>query len=123
PPVGGAWGLPGSFDHDTPGLAPRLLSEMSDLLLLVEGTAAHLRLLQIGAVADVVALHTEGLQALRPVVTADALMNEPVRVFEVPDFRPRAYAVGGVRIADGGDALRLLLDAQFDPRREVVLPS
>ena len=123
PPVGGAWGLSGSFDRDTPGLAPRLLSEMSDLLLLVEGTAAHLRLLQLGAVADVVALHTEGLQALRPVVTADALMNEPVRVFEVPDFRPRAYAVGGVRIADGGSALRLLLDAQFDPRREVVLPA
>jgi hypothetical protein len=123
PPVGGAWGLPGSFDRDTPGLAPRPLSEMSDLLLLVEGTAAHLRLLQLGAVADVVALHTEGLQALRPVLTADVLMEEPVRVFEVPDFLPRAYAVGGARIADGGGALRLLLDGQFDPRREVVLPS
>jgi hypothetical protein len=123
PPVGGAWGLPGSFDRDTPGLAPRLLSEMSDLLLLVEGTAAHLRLLQLGAVADVVALHTEGLQALRPVLTADALMAEPVRVFEVPDFLPRAYAVGGARIADGGDALRLLFDPSFDPQREVVLAS
>jgi hypothetical protein len=123
PPVGGAWGLPGSFDRDTPGLAPRLLSEMSDLLLQVEGTAAHLRLLQLGAVANVVALHTEGLQALKPVFSADALMNEPVRVLEVPDFRPRAYAVSGARIADGGSALRLLLDPQFDPRREVVLPS
>ena len=123
PPVGGAWGIPGSFDRDTPGLAPRVLSEMSDLLLLVEGTAAHLRLLQLGDVADVVALHTEGLQALKPVLTADALMQEPVRVFEVPDFLPRAYAVSGARIADGGSALRLLLDAQFDPRREVVLPS
>jgi hypothetical protein len=123
PPVGGVWGLPGSFDHDTPGLAPRLLSEMSDLLLLVEGTAAHLRLLQLGAVANVVALHTEGLQDLKPVLSADALMNEPVRVFEVPDFRPRAYAVSGARIADGDSALRLLLDPQFDPRGEVVLPS
>jgi hypothetical protein len=96
---------------------------MSDLLLLVEGTAAHLRLLQLGAVADVVALHSAGLEALKPVLTADALMNEPVRVFEVPDFLPRAYAVGGTRIADGGNALRLLLDPQFDPRREVVLPA
>ena len=32
------------------------------------------------------------VQELKPVLSADALMNEPVRVFEVPDFRPRAYA-------------------------------
>lgn len=123
PPVAGAWGVPGSFDRDTPGLAPRLLAELGDVLVLVEGTAAHLRLLQVGAVADVVALHAQGLQALTPVATLDALMREPVRVFEVPDPRPRAYAVSGARIADGGDAVRILLDAGFDPRREIVLPS
>jgi hypothetical protein len=123
PPVAGAWGVPGSFDRDTPGLAPRFLADLCDLLLRVEGTPGHLRLLQIGAVTDVVALHQEGLQALIPVATTDALMNEPVRLFAVPDPRPRAYAVSGARIAEDGDALRLLLDAGFDPGREIVLPS
>jgi hypothetical protein len=123
PPVTGAWGIAGSFDHDTPGLAPRFLADLYDLLLLVEGTPAHLRLLQLGAVANVVALHTEGWPALIPVATGDALMNEPVRVLQVPDPLPRAYAVSGVRIADQADALRTLLDPSFDPRREIVLPS
>jgi hypothetical protein len=123
PPVTGAWGVPGSFDHDTPGLAPRYLADLYDLLLLVEGTPAHLRLLQVGAIANVVALHTEGLGALTPIATGDALMNEPVRVFQVADPLPRAYAVSGVRIGDHADALRILLDAGFDPRREIVLPS
>lgn len=123
PPVGGAWGIPGSFDHDTPGLAPRFLADLYDLLLLVEGTPAHLRLLQVGAVGEEVALHSAGLQALTPITTADALMNEPVRVFGVPDPRPRAYAVSGVRVADGTSALGALLDPGFDPRREIVLPS
>jgi Bacterial membrane protein YfhO len=123
PPVAGAWGIPGSFDRDTPGLAPRSLGELCDALLLVEGTAAHLRLLQMGAVVHVVALHTEGLQSLRPVATADALMSEPVRVFEVPAPMPRAYAVSGVRVADGHEALRVFFDPQFDPAAEVVLAS
>jgi hypothetical protein len=123
PPVAGAWGIPGSFDRDTPGLAPRFLSDLCDVLLLVEGTAAHLRLLQLGAVADVVALHSDGLQALTLIGTTDALMNEPVRVLAVPDARPRAYAVSGARIADGVDALRALFDPSFDPHREIVLPS
>jgi hypothetical protein len=71
----------------------------------------------------VVALHAEGLQALTPIATADALMNEPVRVFAVPDARPRAYAVSGARIADGRDAVGVLFDPSFDPQREIVLPS
>jgi membrane protein YfhO len=123
PPIAGAWGMAGSFDRDTPGLAPRFLSDLCDVVILVEGTAAHLRLLQIGDVADMVALHTAGLQRLRPVATADALMAEPVRVLEVPDPLPRAYAVSGVRVADGSAAIGALLDAGLDPRREIVLPS
>jgi Bacterial membrane protein YfhO len=123
PPVGGGWGIPGSFDRDTPGLAPGFLADLCDLLLLVEGTPAHLRLLQVGAVGEEVALHSAGLQALTPITTSDALMDDPVRVFGVPDPRPRAYTVSGVRVADGTSALRTLLDADFDPHREIVLPS
>jgi hypothetical protein len=41
----------------------------------------------------------------------------------VPEPLPRAYAVGGARIADGPAALATLLDPVFDPRRGVVLPA
>jgi len=41
----------------------------------------------------------------------------------VPDPLPRAYAVGGARVADGVPALAALVDPAFDPRREIVLPE
>jgi hypothetical protein len=44
-----------------------------------------------------------------------------MRVYRVPDPRPRTYAVAGARVADGDDAIRTLLDPAFDPAQEVVL--
>jgi hypothetical protein len=41
----------------------------------------------------------------------------------VPDPLPRAYAVGGVRIADGVAALAALVEPAFDPQREILLPD
>jgi len=41
----------------------------------------------------------------------------------VPEPLPRAYAVGGVRVADGIHGLVALVDPAFDPRREIVLPE
>jgi hypothetical protein len=122
PPTAAAWGVPGSFDHDTPGLAPRRAALLRDLLLAVEGTPAHTRLLQLGAVSRAVALHDGGLEGLPRIATADALLPDPVRVFAVPGARPRAYAVEGARVeADDARALRLLADPAFDPVHEVVL--
>jgi hypothetical protein len=46
-----------------------------------------------------------------------------VHALRVEDPLPRAYAVGGTRVADGLPALRLLLSPDFDPRREVLLPE
>ena len=41
----------------------------------------------------------------------------------MPDTLPRAYAVGRARIADGPAAFEQLVDATFDPAREVILPA
>jgi hypothetical protein len=46
-----------------------------------------------------------------------------VIVEAVPEPLPRAYAVGGVRVADGISGLVALIDPAFDPRREIVLPE
>jgi hypothetical protein len=123
PPVPGRWGISGSFDIDQLGLYPRPLADITELPWTVEGTPALLRLLQIGAVTHVVALHRGGLERLVPLGVYPSLFREPIRLFGVPEPLPRAYAVGGARIADGPAALAALLDPSFDPGREVVLPA
>jgi hypothetical protein len=123
PPVAGRWGFEGSFDVDTRGLYPRNMSSMVDLLRAVEGTPLHRRLLQIGAVRWVIALHARGFEDLDLEQTVPSLFPEPIRRFAVPDPLPRSYVVGSARVADGPAALGLLVDPTFDPRREVVLSA
>lgn len=123
PPVGGRWGLEGSYDLDFRGLYPLPLATMVQDLRRVEGTPAHRRLLQVGAVGTVVSLHSAGLEDLDPETTVPSLFPEPIHVRRVPGALPRAYAVGGSRIADGDLALAALVDPGFDPAREVVLPE
>jgi hypothetical protein len=123
PPVAGRWGFEGSFDVDTRGLYPRGVSTLVALLRAVEGTPLHLRLLRLGAVRWVIALHTLGFEDLDLEQTLPSLFPEPIRRFAVPDPLPRSYVVGAARTADGPSALDLLLDPAFDPAREVVLSS
>jgi hypothetical protein len=111
----------GSYDLDVPGLGSPYVAALGELLRAVEGTPAHLRLLRLGAVSHVVALHDAGFERLERVALVASLFPEPIRVFRVPDARPRTYAVGGAQVADGPAALRALLDPAFDPAREVVL--
>jgi hypothetical protein len=123
PPVAARWGFEGSFDVDTRGLYPRDVSTLVALLRAVEGTPAHLRLLRLGAVSQVIALHTRGFEDLDLQQTLPSLFPEPIRRFAVPDPLPRSYVVGTARQADGPAALGLLLDPAFDIAREVVLSS
>jgi hypothetical protein len=122
PPQPAIWGLAGSFDLDARRLFPPYLADLVGFVRVTEGTAEHVRLLRIGAVSDVLALHQGGFEDLTPAGTYESLFHEPVRRFSVPGALPRAYAVGGSRTADGRFALeRVLVDPGFDPEREVVL--
>jgi hypothetical protein len=124
PVTGGRWpGVLGSYDLDVRGLYPPPLAQLTLLLRQVEGTPAHLRLLQLGGVTHVIALHEAGFEDLQPRARVPGLLPEPIRVFRVPATLPLAYAVAGARVAQGGVALQTLLDPAFDPTREVVLPE
>jgi hypothetical protein len=123
PPLPGRWGLSGSYDPDFLGLDPGPLASLNLLLRVVEGTPAWGRLLRVGSVDYVIALHTEGQEELVHVATVRGLFSRPIELFRNPAPLPRTYAVGTSRIADGDDALRALVDPQFDPEREVVLAS
>jgi hypothetical protein len=57
------------------------------------------------------------------VAEVPSLFPDPVIVEAVPEPLPRAYAVGGARVADGIHGLMALIDPAFDPRREIVLPE
>ncbi len=124
PPTAGRWGVAGSYDLDMLGLYPAPLTRLVELLRETEGTPTHLRLLQMGAVTHAIALLPAAWwRDLQPVGSVPGLFERPIQVMRVPDALPRAYAVGGTRIADGDDAWSALQDPAFDPRREVLLPE
>ena len=122
PPSGALWGFPGSYDPETAWVTSEPLVELGDALRDLEGTPGHLKLLQVGAVGHVIALHP-GFPALQPLAEVAGWLPEPIRIWRVPDPVSRAYAVSGVRIADGAEAIHTLEEPAFDPRQEVVLPA
>jgi hypothetical protein len=123
PSVLAQWGVESSYDLDQQGLFPKEMAILSRGLRLVEGTSLHLKLLRMGAVARVAAMHTAGFEDLALVATLPTLFQEPLRVYAVPDPIPRVHVVGGVFVADGDAALATLQDASFDPARAVILPT
>jgi hypothetical protein len=122
PPAASRWDLYGSYDRDLLGLQPPPLPQLTTRLRAVEGTPSFAKLLRIAAVDYVVALHDPG-QALVQVGQFPGLFRDPIRVFRVPEPLPRAYVVGGVRVARGAEALRALEDPTFDPTTTVVLEA
>jgi len=123
PPLAGAWGYESSYDADFKGLYFAALADLTIALPSVAGTPAHLRLLQVGAVRHVIALHSRGYESLLLVASLNGFPRESIRVYEVPQAVPRVYAVDGVTIANGTDAIPALIDPRFDRFREIVLPE
>lgn len=122
PATAGRWALPTGFEIDYRGLHPVSLSRLTAVVRDF-GPEARLRLLRLGAVSHVVALHSEGFEDLLSLRNWDTLLAEPVRVFGVPDPFPRVRVVGGALPADGIEGLEALIDPGFDPARQVLLPS
>ena len=123
PSIGSRWGLYGSYETDLYSLYSPQLKSLTLILRAAEETPLHDRLLKIGAVDHVVALHAEGLESLERIATMRTAFAAPIQVFRIPGAWPRSYVVSGTRIADGLQAYRVLADPTFDPAREVVLPS
>ena len=100
PPTGAPWGIAGSFDHDTPGIAPRRSAVLVDALLGLESTPAHTRLLELGAVRAWWLSTARGLEApARRRRARTPCWPSPCACSAVPGARPRAYAVGAAVVA------------------------
>jgi hypothetical protein len=119
PEAAGRFALSQAYTVDYRGLYPVPLERLARQLRAVEETPAHLRLLQLGGIERVIALHA--LPGLTPERTIEGLFERPILLQRVPEPLPRSYVVGAARPAAGDAALARLLDPGFDPRREVVL--
>lgn len=117
------WGLSSAFERDSLWLYPTYLEDLTSLMRAAEGTPAHPRLLQMGGVSHVVALHAMDRGHLNLEATVPSPFVEPIGLFRVADPLPRSSVVSGVRVADGPAALAILGDAGFHPRDEVVLTT
>jgi hypothetical protein len=123
PSIGPRHGLAGSFSHDLMRLYPLPLRDLVQLQRDSAETPGYLRLLQLGAVDSVLALHGEGHPGLKELAMLPGGFAEPIHVFGVPGSLPRARGAGGAVVADGWDAYRLLLDPGHDLATVVVLPD
>jgi hypothetical protein len=113
----------GSYDGDFTGLTPPALNMLTRGTLWRQATPLALKLLRMGGVDYVVALHDPPSPELVEVARFASVFAEPVRVLRVQDTLPRAYVVDRVRAASGPDAVEVLRDPAFDPRTEVLLPE
>jgi hypothetical protein len=122
PSILGLWRVENSYDFDQLQLFPKPIGALPAFLRIVEGTPTHLRLLQMGAVSRVFALHAGGLEALTPITTLPTLFTEPCGVCRAGPaaacvhgrgrpHRGRRCRLGGpqrsrVRSVPGGDPAR-----------------
>ena len=119
--VASRWGLATGYEADALGIGPRELLDLDMLLLDSEETPSFLRMMRLGAIDYVIALHREGLEELELVAVIPSPFDRPVHVYRVPDPLARVFAVDTVRVLTGRAAQAALLDPGFDPRREAVL--
>ncbi len=123
PPIGAAWRLYGSYEKDALGLQPNALVDLNSVLVYAEGKPLATRVLRLGGVSQVLALHSEGLESLTEAKTLPGPFIEPIRLFSVPHPLPRSYVVDGVRSVDGQAALDAIVNSDFQPESEVLLPQ
>jgi hypothetical protein len=121
PPLGARFGLYGSYDDDFTGLAPPLQNALSVIVKSHEDWPVGRQGLQLGGVEYVVDVgrHLAGYEEIDRV---DSSLGVPLRVLPVPDTRPRAYVVEGVRVVPESDAVETLI-TRIDLEREAVISA
>ena len=100
-PTAARWQVPGSYDMDILGFDSREVALLVRRLREVEDAPAHRRLLQVGAVRNVVALvPAPWWKDLEPAGARQGYFRRSIQAMRVPAPLPRAALVGGVRIAE-----------------------
>jgi len=93
---------------------------MNLLLRAVDDQPGYLRLLQIGGVQRVIALHPEH-EGLVRLGTIPGVFRIPIHVFAVPGAAPRVYVPERVYPTEGTATYAALFGADFRPGRDAVV--
>jgi hypothetical protein len=91
--------------------------------MAVGGDAPRLKMLQLGSVDFVLTLAGQGWDFLPLEAQYRSVFSTPVQLRRVPQSLPPAYFVPRAVSPRGLDAVRLVLDPGFDPRREVLIDA
>ncbi len=119
PPQGTRFGLRGSFDGDSTGLASRYYALFSKAV--TESKTVALRWLQLGGVTHVLRFEGKDEYGMEVVGRVRTFHEGTLLVLRVPEPRPPAYLVSRVRQAGSPeDALRTFVASDFDPAEEIV---
>jgi hypothetical protein len=121
PPMGARWGIRGSYDGDSTGLAPRAYSELVALMRAAEGAPRGRLLLERGSVDYVITVRQGDLPGFEERGRADSVFATSLRLLRVRDPLPLAHVVEGTRAATPEAAFRLYADPGFDMRREALV--
>jgi hypothetical protein len=120
PLTGAFWRVDYAWDGDLRLLFDRRLAGLTVGLRRVEGTKAFLKLLQISGVTRVAALHEKDMEDLKLLARRKIYYRQDLRIFAVPDARPRAFMVSGRTRSRGSDLVDLL-GPGFDPTTTVLV--
>ncbi len=119
PPQGVRFGLRGSFDGDSTGLASRHYALFSKVV--TESKTVALRWLQLAGVTHVLRFEGKDDSFMEVVGRVRTFHEDALLVLRVPEPRPPAYLVSGVRqVGSSEDALRTFAASDFDPAEEIV---
>lgn len=121
-PIGGLWNIEYAWDYDQKALLDQTLAQLTSLVNQPDQKiGAVVRLLQVAGVKRVADFDASRWSALSLTQTIPLPGPRPLHVFEVPGFRPRAYAVSGARRLTLAESQVVILDPRFDPAAEVAI--
>ena len=124
PGATGRWGIRGSFDMDVVGLESRERQALRSLSIALRSDPAGLRrFLRTCGVTHVLSRSRDGLDDLVPLAVVQTASAGAAHLFRVDDPLSRVFVAAGLRVARGGDAVRMLLDPAFDPRAVAIVPA
>jgi hypothetical protein len=110
-PLLAGWRVPASYSRDLLGLAPPALVTLNDVLDASFPSPVFVRLLELGGVTRLAALHELGLPGLEPTRRVRGPFFEDIRLYALPGGLPRAYVAAA---AAQRPSLEALLDPDLD---------
>ncbi len=121
-PIGGLWNIEYAWDYDQKALLDQTLAQLTTFVNQPDQKiGAVVRLLQVAGVKRVADFDPSRWSGLLLLGTIPLPGPRPLQVFEVPNPRPRAYAVSGARPLALAESQVVILDPRFNPGAEVAI--